>query len=131
MKNILNAGIAFLCMSAAATAVTYECTMTKHDRSNWVPRAVSINYDQGTGAVSVQDDISNKFVGAPVKGAVDTDNSKRTTFKWDFKTTNSYGQFTTMQYRATIMKRDNSARVTGKPLGYLNNYKSSGSCVIK
>ena len=131
MKTILHAGLAVLCLNSAAFAVTYECQMTKKDRSNWVPEAVQIIYEPSTGDVVVRDPISNHFLGGPASGALDTDNDKRVTFKWDVKTTNSQGQFTTMQYRATIMKRNNSARVTGKPLGYLNNYKSSGSCVVK
>ncbi len=131
MKLILNAGLAFLCLNSAAFAVTYECQMTKNDRSKWVPEAVQINYDPSTGDAEVWDPISNHFLGGPSYGAVDTDNAKRVTFKSDLKTTTSRGQFTTMQYRATIMKHNNAARVTGKPLGYLNNYKSSGNCVVK
>jgi len=131
LKKILSAGFAFFCMSAAATAVTYECRMTQIDRSNWVPEIVYIEYDPNTGGVVVQDPISNHFTGGPVRGAVDTDNAKRMTFKWDVQTTNKAAQFTTMKYRATIMKATKKASVTGKPLGYLNTYRSAGACVEK
>jgi len=131
LKINLTAGLAFLCLNTAAFAVTYECKMTKTDPSNWVPEAVLIQYDPDTGAVQVADPISHHFHGGPRQGEVDTDNSKRTTFKWDVKTTNKVGQFTTMKYRTTVMKNNNTVSVTGKPLGYLNNYRSSGACVVK
>jgi len=105
--------------------------MTKNDPSNWVPNAVLIQYDPDTGAVQVADPITNHFLGGSAWGAVDTDNDKRTTFKWDVKTTNKVGQFTTMKYRATVMKNNNTVTLSGKPLGYLNNYRSSGTCVVK
>ena len=131
LNVFLNAGVALFCMSTAAAAVTYECKMTKTDPSNWVPEEVLIQYDPDTGAVQVADPISHHFHGGPRQGEVDTDNAKRTTFKWDVKTTNKVGQFTTMKYRATIMKNNNTVSVTGKPLGYLDNMRSSGTCVVK
>jgi hypothetical protein len=132
MKTVFSSFLICLTLTTASFAVVLECNITKKDRSGWLPGSLLIDYKSYSGEVIVHDAIIKKFLGGPTDGYVDVDNEKRTTFKWVIDgTTTGRGQFATMNYSATILKGSKKITITGKPLGYLNNYRGTGRCKEK
>jgi hypothetical protein len=131
MKRILTAALIASLPATTGVAAVYDCRMSKNDPSGWVPERVVVNYRAGSDQVTVNDPIIQHFVGQPITGEVDVDNSKRVTFKWTVQSTNRTAQFAKMAYRMTMRKGSNAVSISGKPLGYVNNYRSSGVCKVR
>lgn len=118
-------------LASPAFAAKYECNVSKNDPSGWIPNVVLIDHNEANGSVVVLDPVIQHFLGAPIEGRMDTDNGKRTTFTWEVGgTTSQSGQFAKMNYRATIRKSNKKFAITGKPLGYLNDYRGTGACRV-
>lgn len=132
MKWIFSAICLYLSISTAALAVVYDCSITRNDPSGWLPDSLTIEYDSSTGEVTVHDPLIQRFLGGPTNGEIDVSNQKRTTFKWIVEgVTNTLAQFATIQYRATIIENSRKITVTGKPLGYVDNFRGTGRCRIR
>lgn len=129
MKLFYCAAAAVLSFTVPAAATLYNCKITKNDPSGWIPQVVRIDVNKN-GAVTVFDPIINHYRGKPIKGRQGIDNAKRTTFKWTIDGASNKGQFPTMKYSGTYLKASKKFIVTGKPLGYLNDYRGTGTCKI-
>jgi hypothetical protein len=131
-QKLFASTLALLFSATASLAVVYECQVTSKERTGWLPKVVVIDYDTDTREVTVFDPIIKHFLGGPTDAEVDLENEKRTTFKWVVDgTTNRLAQFAKMSYRATVFRGSNKFVISGKPLGYLNNYRGTGHCISK
>ncbi len=134
MKLLTRAAIAaaaFLAFSTPSLAVVYECNVTKSN-ADYIPTIVIIDYNTNSGAVTVLDPVIKHFLGRATNGEVVTENNKRITFKWSINGTKAGAQQNVnLRYRATVLKGSNKLTISGKPLGYTNNFQGSGKCKLK
>ena len=129
--RIAAAALSFLVYAAPALAITYECRVTKSN-ANYIPEILVIEHDDKTGEVTVFDPVIKHFLDRPTNGEVAVDNAKRITFSWSINSIKADAlQTANLRYRATVLKRSKKLSITGKPLGYENNFKGSGTCIVK
>ena len=131
MKFFTCAGvIALMAFPGLASAAVYECSVTKSN-SSYIPEIVIIDYNASSGEVTVIDPVIKHFVGGAISGEVATENNKRITFKWSIDGTKADAQkHVNWHYRATYLKGSSKLVITGKPLGYTNNFRGNGACKI-
>lgn len=67
--------------------------------------------------------------GEALKGRVDVDNAKRTTFIWRLEdTTSTTRQPIDVLYRMTVQKGSGSVNLTAQALGYIGPFTARGKC---
>jgi len=118
--------------SGAAVADTYKCKITPAGTSHAVPTDVIIQHDPGTGSVMVNDNYVQHYVGSPIAATLKSKNANRVLFTWTVPgVKNSTGQYTPgLTYSLNIQLPSGAASISGKPQGYANAWRGSGSCTI-
>lgn len=119
-----------MCGEVQAETVLYSCTTTQSN-GNWIPKELYIAVSD-TGVV-VNDPLIHALYGKPIPARIETENTKRITFRWDLKgTKDASGQYApTFQYAATILKANNKLSMHAVPLNYANNFNGFGKCTIE
>ncbi len=108
--------------------VIVACKLKEQGNSNWIPTEVLV-LDDGAGGYLVIDPVTYHFVGKPVPGKLAVNNAVRRTFSWTTENTvDNARQYAGMSYRLTVPKAGGQATISGKPLGYWNDYFGAGSC---
>lgn len=123
------AAIAFVLMASvsAASAKTYDCTIkTAKQNLGWIAERIILSHDE-SGKILVNDGLIQHYVKQPVDAVVTDDSAARIVYSWKVKIANQ--QPVTMMYRMSIMKADNVAMVTVRPLNYDNTFEARGTCV--
>lgn len=132
-KTLSLAVAAAFCLvpSIGSAATHYSCKILKN--TGWIAPEIHIVYDEATGAVVVHDGIIYSFNNEePLPGKVLSENKKRITFGWVIEDSrNRHGQYVSnFKYRASYLKAKKQLVVTAKPLGYANNFRGDGPCVL-
>lgn len=128
------AGLALaLFCAAAAAAQTYTCKITPAGRSHSVPTDVIIQYDSASGSMMVNDNYIQHYVGEPIAGILKSKNSNRVLFAWTVPgVKDNTGQYSPgITYSMNIQLPSGAASITGKPQGYANAWRGSGSCTMR
>ncbi len=108
--------------------ILFHCTIKEQGNTGWVPEEVLI-LDDGSGGYLAIDPIVGHFIKRPVPAKLAVENSARRTFSYGIaNTADSSNQYAEMAYRLTIPKNGGQVSMTGKALGYMNDYQGYGSC---
>lgn len=124
---VLAAGIA-----GAASAETYTCKIQQSGTSGWIPTDVIVSYDPSTGAVVVNDNIIQHYVGSPIPGRLKNKNANRILFAWTvsgIKTES--GQYAAGLDYSLNIQTNGQASMSGKPQRYSNKWYGKGTCSKK
>lgn len=123
----------------SAQAETYLCDIkptTGHE--SWlIPPKTLIEHDKSTGEVLVYDGLIDEIYGQPLEAKIETDNAKRTTYKWNVRglkvktTEGGTAMMQNMVYKFTIVKAGLAARTSMKPLGFSNTFRGKGKCALQ
>ncbi|MGJ8584315.1 MAG: hypothetical protein ACSHXD_09510 [Marinosulfonomonas sp.] len=132
-KTLSFAVAAAICLapSIGSAATHYSCKVL--DNSGWIAPEIDILYDEATGAVEVHDYIIyDSNGGKPMSGKVLSNNKKKISFGWVIEgAKSSQGQYVSnFKYRASYLKPKKQFIVTAKPLGYSNDFRAKGTCVL-
>lgn len=105
------------------------CQMREQGHSNWIAPQIVLVVDKA-GKILVNDAVIEHVMGRPVEAVVMTDNTKRITYGWTVKGARDrsaqYAQ--ALDYRLTVMKADQKARLSMLPRGYSNTVQGIGTC---
>lgn len=133
-KTATLAGLALaLFCAGAAAAQTYTCKITPAGRSHSVPTDVIVLYDATDGSVMVNDNYIQHYVGSPIAGILKSKKANRVLFAWTVPGVKSNtGQYSAgLTYSLNIQLPSGAASITGKPQGYANAWRGSGSCTMR
>ncbi|MGB1035385.1 MAG: hypothetical protein ACPGVS_10215 [Primorskyibacter sp.] len=139
MTRIILTCAAVLGLAAgAASAAEYHCTLgDKGKNGNWLDRDIIIEHTGGKTATIYNDRIAQYYTGnRTTEAKVSRDDSKKLIVTWKVlvkggTSASSLKQKYKMSYRASYTKSDGSYRMSAKPLGFGNNWYSSGTCDVK
>ncbi len=123
-----------------AAAKTYYCEINKTSRggdASSLPPDVYVWHDEKAGTVKVLDGVIQEMFKEPIAGEVAVNNKKRITFSYTIKKVPGINQHggkvlaTGLSLRLTVQKKDGSATLSMKPLGFRNTFRGKGKCSIK
>ena len=120
-------------VAGAAAAETYTCKITPAGKSHAVPTDVVIQHDASSGSVMVNDNYVQHNVGSPVAGILKSKNANRVQFTWTVRgVKHDSGQYAAgLTYSLNIQLPSGTASITGKPQGYANSWRGSGTCSVR
>jgi hypothetical protein len=114
---------------ALAAPQTLFCTMSDVGANGgWIPPEIALAFDTATGEAAVTDGLILHFHGSPLTAKIASDNAAQTVLTWTLRGQDGSHNSSTMSFRATITKADNSIFLTMRPLNYDNSFRSRGTC---
>jgi hypothetical protein len=120
-----------LAFPSVAQALTLECSITPSNAGGgYVTDLYVLQYDEASGQAIVSDGLIMYYNNEqPMKAKVSDDTASKLVLTWNVQMTNSTGQMTKMQFRASYFKGNKSITVRAVPGGgYVNNFEGRGKC---
>jgi len=123
---------AVVALPSLASALTLECQVPESSAGGgYISDLYVFEYDEKSGKALVADAWIMYIHDAPIAAKVTEDSTKKLAFSWNLIITNSSGQNTKMQYRATYFKGTKEVSVAGTPGGaYDGNFRGRGTCKV-
>lgn len=120
-------------IGGAAAAETYTCKMKPAGKSHSIPTDVIIGHDVASASIVVNDNFIQHYVGNPIAGVLKSKTSNRILVTYTVPgVKNDSGQYTAgLIYSINIQLPSGTATMTGKPQGYANSWRGSGTCTVK
>ena len=111
-------------------ALTLECTLKPNANVlGVITERYVIQSDEGSGQAIVSDGIILYYNdNQPMAAKVSEDSARKLVVTWNVQMTNSTGQMTKMQYRASWFKADGRVVIRAVPGGYTNDFEARGTC---
>ncbi len=131
MSRCLPALAALFLSSVPALSLTLECKITKSSAGGgYITDIYYFDYDEANGKALVSDALIYHFNDEqPLVAKVSEDTARKLVFSWNVQMTNSTGQMTKMQFRASYFKAEKTVTVRAVPGGgYSNNFEGRGKC---
>lgn len=131
MSRCLSALAALFLSSVPALSLTLECNITKSIAGGgYITDIYYFDYDEANGKALVSDALIYYYNDKqPLVAKVSEDTARKLVFTWNVQMTNSTGQTTKMQFRASYFKAEKTVTVRAVPGGgYSNNFESRGKC---
>lgn len=126
-------GLGLAVSASAAVADIYTCKMTPAGKTHVIPPEVIVQYDPATGTAQVFDGLIKNYVGNPIAATMKSKTANRILFAWTVPgVKNTSGQYAAgLTYSLNIQLPSGAATMSGKPQGYTNTWRGSGSCTVK
>ena len=127
----LSAATAFFLTAIPAFSLTLECKIPKSNAGGgYVTDIYVFQYDEGSNQALVSDALIYYYNDEqPLAAKVSEDTARKLVLTWNVQMTNSTGQMTKMQFRASYFKAEKSVVVRGVPGGgYANDFEGRGTC---
>ena len=120
----------FLTFPAASQALTLECRITPSNAGGgYVTDLYVLQYNEASGQAIVSDGLIMYFNNEqPMTAKVSDDSANKLVLTWNVQMTNSVGQITKMQFRASYFKGNKSITVRAVPSDFANNFEGRGKC---
>lgn len=122
---------AALVAAIPASALTLECSVPQSNAGGgYITDLYILQYDEAEGEAIVADALIYYYNDdQPMLAKVSEDTAKKLVLSWNVQMTNSTGQMTKMQFRASYFKADKSVLIRAVPGGdYTNNFEGRGKC---
>lgn len=119
-----------LAVPTLSNALTLECTIASTNAGGgYITELYVLQYDEASGQAIVSDGLIMYYNNEqPMKAKVSEDTAKKLVLSWNVQMTNSTGQMTKMQFRASYFKNNKSITVRAVPGGYANDFEGRGKC---
>ena len=134
MSRVLFAAAALLAaVSGPAAALTLECRVDAGATGGgYVTDVYVFRVDDATGQALAADGWIQHYHGTPIAAKVSEDTAKKLVLTWTLQMTNSTGQQTKMQYRASYFRQTGKITVRAVPGGgYSNSFEGRGTCATR
>lgn len=133
-RSRLLPAVSALCLSAfPAFALTLECKVPQSNAGGgYVTELYILQYDEAAAQAIVSDGLIMYYNDEqPMKAKVSEDTAKKLVLTWNVQMTNSTGQMTKMQFRASYFKADKTVTIRAVPGGgYANDFEGRGKCKV-
>ena len=129
--RFLSAATALFLTAIPAFSLTLECKIPKSNAGGgYVTDIYVFQHDKGSDQALVSDALIYYYNDEqPLAAKVSEDTARKLVLTWNVQMTNSTGQMTKMQFRASYFKADNKVIVRGVPGGgYANDFEGRGTC---
>lgn len=120
-------------VSSPAAALTLECSINPGSAGGgYVTDVYVFRTDDATGQALAADGWIQHYHGAPISAKVAEDTARKLVLTWTLQMTNSTGQQTKMQYRASYFRQTGKVTVRAVPGGgYGNSFEGRGTCTSR
>lgn len=123
--SILAATLAF----PAAAREVFECSFPEvGNNMGYLPQTVVIARNDDNETVTLADAYIQSVKGGPITVKIAEENTAKLSVSWPLMLQGATNQYVKMQYRIAIQKGSLSARLTGLPQGFANNFSAQGKC---
>ncbi len=129
--RFIAAAIAFCLSAIPAFSLTLECKISKSNAGGgYITEIYVFQYDEGSDQARVSDALIYYYNDEqPLAAKVSEDTARKLVLTWNVQMTNSTGQMTKMQFRASYFKAGKTVTVRGVPGGgYANDFEGRGTC---
>ena len=129
--RFLSAAAVFVVTAMPALSLTLECKLPKSSAGGgYVTEIYVFDYDESGGKALVSDGLIYFYNNEqPLAAKVSEDTARKLVFTWSVQMTNSVGQMTKMQFRASYFKAEKTITVRAVPGGgFANNFEGRGKC---
>jgi hypothetical protein len=115
----------------AQANTTYECALND-ERTNrgWLPTKVVVSHDAGAEEALVSDELIMSVFGEPRSAEVKRDTERRLLLEWSLSLRATDGTGVTLRYVLNIAKQNRTAAINAFPVGYGNQFGSTGTCKV-
>ena len=112
-------------------ALTLECTVPASNAGGgYITELYVLQHDEAAGQAIVSDGLIMYYNNEqPMRAKVSEDTANKLVLTWNVPMTNSTGQTTKMQFRASYFKGNKTITVRAVPGGgYANDFEGRGKC---
>ncbi|WP_103255660.1 hypothetical protein [Tabrizicola aquatica] len=130
-SRLLTAASALFLSALPALSLTLECKVPQSNAGGgYITELYILQYDEAAGQAIVSDGLIMYYNDEqPMKAKVSEDTAKKLVLTWNVQMTNSTGQMTKMQFRASYFKADKTVTIRAVPGGgYANDFEGRGKC---
>jgi|GEM_PF-7005999 len=123
--------VSALALPAVAQEV-YDCSFpNKADNLGYVSATLALAREPGADTVTVVDEVIQNETGGPIEVAIVEESDSKFSMVWTVTIRSPGNDFMRVKYRLSIQKKSLAATLSGKPLGYTNNFSSRGRCALR
>ncbi len=117
-------------MTAPAIARdVYECNFPIiANNMGYLPDVVMLARETGSDTVSIVDGYIQAEKGGPISVKIAEENDAKLSISWPLMLQSNVNDYVKVQYRLSIQKNGLSASLSGRPLGFSNNFTAQGRC---
>ncbi len=131
MGHIYTAAFAaILCLATPTLGQDlYECKFpNKADNLGYVSPTLVLSRVPGGTTATVVDAVIQQETGGPIEVQIVEENDRKFSMTWIVKVVSPENDYMRIAYRLSVQTGSLAATLSAKPLGYLNNFSSRGSC---